>query len=78
MRSRGSVRPAQILRLVGDHVLAAQLVLNFRKGVGNLFNAEREKHPAAGGFGVAHQHLVALSVRAGDVGADDVDDDFGA
>ena len=35
--------------LVGDDVLAAQLVLNGGERVGNVFIPEREKRPAAGG-----------------------------
>src|SRR5580700_8710859 len=68
----------EVARLVGDGVLAAQLVLDFGKIGGHVADLEGKKCPPSGGVGDALQNLVALAFDAADVGADGVDDGLGA
>src|SRR5450755_391348 len=57
----------QVGGLVGNRVLAAQLVLNLREGVGNVLDFEREKRAASGFVGKMFQHLVALELLSAGV-----------
>ena len=62
--------------MIGERILAAQLVLNFGKSIGNFGDLEWEEGAAPGGFGDVFQDFVAFIVRAGDIGADGVNDHF--
>src|SRR6185312_14625260 len=69
----------ELVRLVGDYVLAAELFLNVMKSIGQILKLEREEGAAAGGLCEHFQVLVSLvNTAAGEVGADGVDDDLGA
>src|SRR5215469_6697554 len=68
----------QVGRAIGDGVLAAQFVLNFGEGVGDIANLERVKRASTGGVGDAVENFVAFSSGAADVGADRIDDGLGA
>src|ERR1700722_8018275 len=68
----------EVCRLVGDSVLAAQFLLNGEERVRHLAHLEGKEGSSTGRIRNAFQNFVALAFHAADVGADGVDDDFGA
>src|SRR5580704_350134 len=64
--------------LVGNSVLAAQLILNLGESIGHVANLEREKRAAASGIGNALENLVARTFGPTHVRADGVNDGLGA
>ena len=68
----------EVRGLVGDGVLAAEFVLNLSEGVGHVANLEGEEGVSAGSVGYALEDSVTRTLGTADVGADGVDDGFGA
>ena len=69
---------AEVVRDVGERILAAQLILDFREGIGNVAQLEGKERAATGRIGDPLQYLVALLLDPGDVRADGIDDDLWA
>ena len=63
---------------VGQRVLAAQLFLDVFEAVGHLLDGGREEDLSAGVLRELREHLVAFAAAGRPVGADGVDDGFGA
>src|SRR6266404_1727144 len=64
--------------LVGDVVLAAQLVFNGGEGVRDVFHLVGEEGAAAGGGSEVFEDFVAAQDQAAIVGGDGIDENFGA
>ena len=52
---------AQVRRMIGERVLAAQFILNFGEGVGHVVKLKGKERAAAGGVGDALQDFVPTS-----------------
>jgi hypothetical protein len=68
----------EIRGLIGDRILAAQLVLYLGEGVGHVANLERKERAATRGIGNSLQDFVACALGAAHIGADRVNNRFRA
>ena len=69
---------SEICGFIGERILAAQFVLDFGEGIRDITDLEGEEGTPPGRGRNALQHLVSSFFHAADVGADGVDDHFGA
>src|ERR1035441_10024815 len=68
----------EVGRGVVERVLAAQLFFNTLEAGGHFLNRGREEDLAAGRLGHVAENFLALAAARGPIGADGVDDGFGA
>src|SRR5580692_7150753 len=66
----------KISRVVGDYVLAPQLVFNGCKRVLDVLHFVREERPSTGGVGDALQHFIAPQDQSAVIGRNRINDDF--
>src|SRR5512140_1548242 len=67
---------SKVLGHVSQQILAAELVLDFRKCVGNVVELERKKRPSTGGIRYALENLIVLRLYAADIRTDCINHNF--